>query len=61
VQRGGGHAFGTLHSLVFRQEPWCFELRIAELGPVGLVAAPVSSRRWSVPREVLFPVQGPPR
>lgn len=55
VQRGGSRAFGTLHSLVFRHAPWCFELRIAEPGEGGLVAAPVSTRRWSVPREVLFP------
>lgn len=56
VQRGGHHGFGTLHSLVFRREPWCFELRIGELGErQGLVAAPASSRRFALDREVLFP------
>lgn len=55
VQRGRGHAFGTLHALVFRAEPWCFELRVAELSPEGrIVPAPEASRRWSVPRAVLF-------
>ena len=55
VQRGGGHAFGTLHSLVFRHEPWCFELRLAEHGEKGLVGAPGSARRHTLPREVVFP------
>jgi hypothetical protein len=59
VQRGGSRAFGTLHSLVFRHAPWCFELRIAEPSDKGLVAAPESTRRWSVPREVLFPKPAP--
>ncbi|MCA8966501.1 MAG: hypothetical protein H6838_11390 [Planctomycetes bacterium] len=55
VQRGGGHAFGTLHSLVFRHEPWCFELRLAEHGEKGLVGAPGSDRRHTLPRSVVFP------
>jgi hypothetical protein len=55
VQRGGGHAFGTLHSLVFRREPWCFELRIAEHREEGLVAAPVSPRRHALGRAAVFP------
>ncbi len=55
VQRGGGAKFGTLHSLVFRAEPWCFELRLAEVQEGKLVAAPQSSRRFALAREVLFP------
>lgn len=54
VQRGGGHAFGTLHSLVFRHEPWCFELRIADSDAKGVVAAPVSPRRFVLTREQVF-------
>jgi hypothetical protein len=54
VERGGGHAFGTLHALVFRHEPWCFELRVATLGPDGLVAAPASARRHVLTRQQLF-------
>lgn len=61
VQRGGGRAFGTLHSLVFRAEPWVFELRVGEWREQGLVAAPVSGRQWSLPREALFPAAGAPR
>ncbi|MGE3173501.1 MAG: C45 family autoproteolytic acyltransferase/hydrolase [Planctomycetota bacterium] len=55
VQRGGGHAFGTLHSLVFRHDPWCFELRLGQVRDGKLVAAPDSERRASLPREALFP------
>lgn len=55
VQRGGKHAFGTLHSLVFRHEPWCFELRLAVHGEKGIVAAPDSERRYSLPRAAVFP------
>lgn len=59
VQRGRGHAFGTLHALVFRHDPWCFELRLASLAEDGrIVPAPVSERRWSVPRAVLFAPAG---
>jgi hypothetical protein len=61
VQRGGGHAFGTLHSLVFRHEPWCFELRIAELGDKGVVAATESARRFVLRREQVFPDLGETR
>jgi hypothetical protein len=50
----GGRGFGTLHSLVFRHEPWCFELRIAEPGEKGLVAAPVSTRRYALSRQQVF-------
>lgn len=55
VQRGGRHAFGTLHSLVFRHDPWCFELRLATHGEKGIVAAPDSERRFALPRAVVFP------
>jgi len=54
VQRGGGHAFGTLHALVFRHEPWCFELRIASYGENGVVAAPASARQHVLTRQQLF-------
>jgi hypothetical protein len=54
VQRGGGRAFGTLHSLVFRHEPWCFERRVATHGDTGLVAAPSSQRRHALTRAQLF-------
>ena len=50
----GGRGFGTLHSLVFRNEPWCFELRIAEPGDKGLVPAPVSKRRHALTRQQVF-------
>lgn len=54
VQRGGGHAFGTLHALVFRFAPWHFELRVATLGADGVVAAPVSARRHVLTRAQVF-------
>jgi hypothetical protein len=54
AQRGDRHPFPTLHALVFRAEPWCCELRFAELRQQRLVAAPASSRRWRIPRDVLF-------
>jgi hypothetical protein len=59
VERGGKRAFGTLHSLVFRPAPWCFELRIAEHNQQGLNGAPSSSRRFVLPRESVFPAKGP--
>lgn len=55
VQRGGGHAFGTLHSLVLRAEPWHFELRVGEFGPKGLVAAPSAGRVHLLGRDAVFP------
>jgi hypothetical protein len=55
VQRGGSHAFGTLHSLVFRNAPWHFELRIADLAEQGVVAAPDAARRHVLTREQVFP------
>jgi hypothetical protein len=55
VQRGGSHAFGTLHALVFRHEPWCFELRVATHDEKGVVAAPSSTRRHVLTRAQLFP------
>lgn len=55
VQRGGNKTFGTLHSLVFRFEPWCFELRLGDVSAEGkVIAAPVAERRHSLAREVLF-------
>jgi len=54
VDRGGGHAFGTLHALVFRHEPWCFELRVGTHGDRGVVAAPQSERRHVLTRRQVF-------
>jgi hypothetical protein len=54
VERGGGHHFGTLHSLVFRHEPWHFEMRVADHEESGLVGAPSSSRRYRLTREQVF-------
>jgi hypothetical protein len=59
VQRGGKRGFGTLHSLVFRPDPWCFELRLADSKPDGLVAAPASQSRRALPRGDVFPANGP--
>ena len=56
VQRGGGHAFGTLHSVVFRHEPWCFELRVAVHEDKGLVAAPKSPPTFVLTQKQLFAV-----
>lgn len=61
VDRGGGHAFGTLHSLVFRDAPWCFELRIAELDGRKVVAAPESTRRHVLTRAQVFGDGLPPK
>ena len=54
VQRGGGHAFGTLHSVVVRHEPWCFEVRVANHEDKGLVAAPKSPHRFALTQKQLF-------
>ncbi len=54
VERGGGHGFGTLHALVFRHEPWVFELRLAEHRDDGLVAAPSSRHRFALTRAQVF-------
>ena len=54
VQRGS-RRFGTLHSLVFRNEPWVFELRLAEVGAdQKLVPAPDAQRRSSIACDELF-------
>ena len=58
VQRGG-HGFGTLHSLVFRHEPWCFELRVGTFGEKGCVPATVSTRRYVLTREQVFAKDAP--
>ncbi|MFN3241600.1 MAG: C45 family autoproteolytic acyltransferase/hydrolase [Planctomycetota bacterium] len=54
VEAGGGHHFGTLHSLVFRHEPWCFEVRVAEHAEGGIVAAPSGTRRHRLTRAQVF-------
>ena len=53
VQRGGAH-FGTLHSLVFRLQPWHFEIRLADHQPDGLVAAPESGKNFVLTRKQVF-------
>lgn len=54
VEAAGGHQFGTLHSLVFRHDPWHFELRVADHNADGLIGAPSSSRRYRLTREQVF-------
>ncbi|MEC7584249.1 MAG: C45 family autoproteolytic acyltransferase/hydrolase [Planctomycetota bacterium] len=54
VQKGN-HRFGTLHSLVFRHDPWCFQLRIGKRGEKDVIPAPISERRYDLPRRLLFP------
>lgn len=61
VERGGGHAFGTLHSLVFRHEPWCFELRVGALDGKKVIAAPDSPRRHVLTREQVFGAEPAPK
>ncbi|MBK8098826.1 MAG: hypothetical protein IPK26_17065 [Planctomycetes bacterium] len=59
VDRGGKRGFGTLHSLVFRHEPWYCELRVATLGDDGLVPATQSSRVHVLTRDQVFPAELP--
>ncbi len=54
VEVGGRREFGTLHSLVFRHDPWIFEVRVAELRDGAVVAAPSSTRRFRLSREQVF-------
>lgn len=54
VERGGSNAFGTLHALVFRHEPWLFELRVGALQDGKVVAAPSSPRQHALTRAQLF-------
>jgi len=54
VAVGGKRRFGTLHSLVFRHEPWFFELRVADQRDGKVVAAPESGRRYRLTREQVF-------
>ncbi len=54
VQRGRRSSFGTLHALVFRHAPWCFELRIGDVVDDLLVPAPTSQRRLSLTKAELF-------
>ena len=51
----GGRRFGTLHSLVFRHDPWVFELAIGELTEQGGVrAAPLGRTRYRLTRAQVF-------
>ena len=54
VEASGSHYFGTLHSLVFRHDPWHFELRVATHSEDGLIGAPSSPRRYRLTREQVF-------
>lgn len=55
VEVSGRRGFGTLHAVVFRHDPWYFELRVAEPGSEGrLVGAASSSRRIRFERAELF-------
>lgn len=55
VEAGGGRFFGTLHALVFRHEPWVFEVRVGALDADGAVlAAPSGGRRHRLSREEVF-------
>ncbi len=50
-----GRGFATLHSLVFRADPWVFELRIGVPDDDDrIVAAPRATRRYSFARDVVF-------
>ncbi len=54
--QAGGNAFATLHSLVFRAEPWVFELAIGQFEEDGeVLPAPQSPRRYVLAREQVFP------
>ncbi len=58
VQRGNKR-FGTLHALVFRFDPWCFELRLGEVGEKGCVPAPVSTKRFVLTKAQVFAADVP--
>lgn len=59
VEAGGGRYFGTLHALVFRHEPWVFEVGVAALDAQGaLLAAPGGGRRHRLSREQVFGREG---
>ena len=46
----------TVHSLVFRAQPWLFELRIGEVRPDNkIVPSTRSDRRYQLTREQIFP------
>lgn len=55
----GSRRFGTLHSLVYRAQPWVFELRVGVASPGrDMVPATRSTRRFALDRDQLF---APPR
>lgn len=55
VERGGLRSFGTLHSIVFRHQPFVFELRLAQLDDQQrILAAPSSERRVVLTSEQVF-------
>ncbi len=55
VQKSGIR-FASLHSMVFRQDPWVFELAVGKLdGNRRVQGAPGSPRRYQLQREGVFP------
>lgn len=51
-----GRRFASLHSMVFRQAPWVFEVAVGKSDPRGRVqGAPGSPRRYRLQRQGLFP------
>jgi hypothetical protein len=55
VQKSGRY-FASLHSMVFRQDPWCFEVALGTVGANRRVqGAPGSPRRYRLQREGVFP------
>ena len=54
VQRDEGSP--TVHALVFRHEPWCFELRVAQVVGGKVIAAPASARRHTLTRNQVFAI-----
>ena len=53
VQRSGKR-FGTLHSLVFRAEPWVFELGVGTIREDGGVATATRGPRFKLERNAVF-------
>ncbi len=53
-----GRRFATLHSMVFRRQPWVFEVALGDVGAGSQIrGAPGGSRRYRLQREGVFPSQ----
>ncbi len=66
IENHGGlrvvHLWGTpqqtLHSMVFRRDPWVFEVALGDVGASRRVrGAPGSPRRYRLQREGVFPAE----